>query len=1141
MKKLECLLLSASFLLFSCSKEEQPIVPDSPKIDISIADLSFPDEIGKAESFDITSNVPWKIALSDTRSVPGWLQVSPMSGEAGTVKVNVTVTEDNDSYDDRNAYIKIEAGTASKVFTVTQKKKDALILTQDKIEVDAGGGKFDIQLQTNNSYTVKIPEESAVWISRVNAAKTRALETKVEKFEVKEGTEDGRRQGMIVFESAGLKDTVHVFQAQKDVLILSENECYVSNEQAKVEIDIRANIEYDVLIPSDVTWIKQVMTRALRVDKLTLSVDANESYDGRSAQVVVKDKNSKLADTLTVVQSQVNALILGKKTMEGLSCCGDQFTVMVKSNVDFTYHISTEGASWLSVVQTRGLKENVIGFSATINNDFDRESEVFFEGEGGLKDTLYVKQEGAKTILMEFYNAAGGDNWTDNTNWGSDKPLSEWHGIHIDYRNQVYAITEYDKYDYLVGSIPNSIGKLKYLSSLNLSSSSLKINVEELINALADCKELSFLSLESRQNYGRVPASINNLSNLNILRLGGKISALAPEIGELSNLKALIIRDTPLATLPPEIGNLSKLESLDLYNNNITSLPEEIGNLSHLEDLSAFCNKLTTFPKGVFRLANLKYLSLEENEISGTLPDGNWSAMTNLKKCDLTHNKLVGPFPLSLMQSPIWADGMERFINQSGYTIYPPIEYAGLKNRTLYDSNNTPHKAYDLFAKGNYTIMMDYIDNLCGFDILGELSNLYERYKGKGLQVFMCHSNGGIEDMKNSISNANLEKFGNYHSGEDDIESYVKDYFWAANTIGLIVVDNAGRLLWNHTENITHISEYIQSLLGEPEKPYESTDFSMDGEVVTLQKATVGSGINLVVLGDGFIDKDMGLGGKYVTRAKEAMEHFFSVEPVKSFRNRFNVYCVKAVSLNEGVGSNQKTAFSVKFGDDTFISGDNDKCIQYALKVPSISREDNTTVITVINSSRYAGTCHMFGNNASVSYCPIVGFNAERFAQIIHHEAVGHGFGKLADEYAYSGTIPTDVKNGYITQQSTLGWWNNVDFTNDPNTIRWNSFLKNASYTGQVGIYEGGCTYQYGVWRSTQNSIMLDNTGVFNAPSRQAIYKWIMKLSGETYSMEKFLEYDAVNRTATTRALGTRKVAKDFVPLAPPVVVSKRK
>ena len=42
---------------------------------------------------------------------------------------------------------------------------------------------------------------------------------------------------------------------------------------------------------------------------------------------------------------------------------------------------------------------------------------------------------------------------------------------------------------------------------------------------------------------------------------------------------------------------------------------------------------------------------------------------------------------------------------------------------------------------------------------------------------------------------------------------------------------------------------------------YESKDYSKDGEVMTLQKATNGKGIDLVFMGDGYTDKDMAPGG----------------------------------------------------------------------------------------------------------------------------------------------------------------------------------------------------------------------------------------------------------------------------------------
>ncbi len=319
---------------------------------------------------------------------------------------------------------------------------------------------------------------------------------------------------------------------------------------------------------------------------------------------------------------------------------------------------------------------------------------------------------------------------------------------------------------------------------------------------------------------------------------------------------------------------------------------------------------------------------------------------------------------------------------------------------------------------------------------------------------------------------------------------------------------------------------------------YESEDYSKDGEVTVLQEKTVGNGITLVLMGDGFIDKDMGEGGKYEQRMRSAMEHFFSIEPYKSFRDRFNVYMVKAVSKNEGIGSGIETVFSTKYGDGTLVDGDDDLCLQYACKIPGIPASGyRVHIIVAVNDTKYAGTCYMYDNDMCVGYCPYTNGDDEQYAQIIHHEVGGHGFGKLSDEYWYSGTIPEEEKTNDINWATKYGFYRNVDYTNDPAQIKWKSLLENPDYSGLVGIYEGGSTYQFGVWRSTYTSIMVNNVGEFNAVSRMAIYRRIMEFSGEGYSEQKFLEYDVINRSKTKAPAMYEEIDKNFVPLAPPVFV----
>lgn len=249
---------------------------------------------------------------------------------------------------------------------------------------------------------------------------------------------------------------------------------------------------------------------------------------------------------------------------------------------------------------------------------------------------------------------------------------------------------------------------------------------------------------------------------------------------------------------------------------------------------------------------------------------------------------------------------------------------------------------------------------------------------------------------------------------------------------------------------------------------------------------------------------------------------------------------VKAVSKNEGIGSGIETVFSTEYGEGTHVGGNDKLCLQYACKVPGIPTSgDRVHIIVAVNDTKYAGTCYMYNNDMCVGYCPYTNGDDEQYAQIIHHEVGGHGFGKLADEYYYTenGTIPDEKKTYDINWATQYGFYRNVDYTNDPAQIKWKSLLENPDYSGLVGIYEGGSTYPFGVWRSTRTSIMVNNVGEFNAVSRQAIYRRIMEFSGEGYSEQKFLEYDVINRSKTKTPAMYEEIDKNFVPLAPPVFV----
>ena len=334
------------------------------------------------------------------------------------------------------------------------------------------------------------------------------------------------------------------------------------------------------------------------------------------------------------------------------------------------------------------------------------------------------------------------------------------------------------------------------------------------------------------------------------------------------------------------------------------------------------------------------------------------------------------------------------------------------------------------------------------------------------------------------------------------------------------------------------------------EEIYVSSDYSQDGAVKVVQQASVGNGIDIVFMGDAYSDRQIAA-GDYEADINKAMEMLFSEEPYKSFRDHFNVYIVKAVSATEGYGLGS-TAFSGYFGNGTEVGGDHNKVTTYAQKAISSSRMNEAVVIVMMNREYYAGTCYMYypsvtngyGNGLSISYFPL-GTDDQMLAGLICHEAGGHGFSKLADEYSYEsmGTIASDAVANHKAQQKDWGWWKNVDFTSDLSSIRWSHFLNDPRYQYDgLGAYEGGLTYWSGVWRPTENSIMRHNTGGFNAPSRESIYYRIHKLaygSSWTYDYEEFARYDAVNRVSSAAAAAERDnyVEKAYEPTPPPVII----
>ena len=311
-----------------------------------------------------------------------------------------------------------------------------------------------------------------------------------------------------------------------------------------------------------------------------------------------------------------------------------------------------------------------------------------------------------------------------------------------------------------------------------------------------------------------------------------------------------------------------------------------------------------------------------------------------------------------------------------------------------------------------------------------------------------------------------------------------------------------------------------------------SRTYYTNGQKVVLNQATAAGCsyyFNIVILGDGYQKKDLAVGGKFERSARSAMDSFFSIEPYKSFKDRFNVYMVAYESTDEGTdikssGVNKNTYFGsyCQGGGNTAAYVADTAPVINAVKAAAGSGDAQyyrSIAILLINTDENSGSTGYpfrdaksgFVNGYASFAIAVLAANSTGTNGLVKHEAGGHAFGRLADEYYTNGNTADSANKTDLSSWHAKGWYWNVNPSNSGNYYK---FTNSAYGSSEVSFIEGAWGYQYGIYRPTQGGMMQGSTGVFNAPSRHAIYHRIITETQGTgaYSWAKFLDYDQKNR-----------------------------
>lgn len=303
-----------------------------------------------------------------------------------------------------------------------------------------------------------------------------------------------------------------------------------------------------------------------------------------------------------------------------------------------------------------------------------------------------------------------------------------------------------------------------------------------------------------------------------------------------------------------------------------------------------------------------------------------------------------------------------------------------------------------------------------------------------------------------------------------------------------------------------------------------------EDEIITLQTAKRGKGINLVFLGDGFNAEDISK-GEYLKAMKEQVENFFGIEPYTTYRDYFNVYTAIAVSPESGIGAVNTivyTRFNTTFTGGVGLRCDYEDVFKYALQMPTVTKDNlnQSLIIITPNTTDYGGICQMWDDGSAIAFCPMSNYGYPLDTRgVIQHEAGGHGFGKLGDEYIYHNEFIdfcTCTCCGHVYEFNHAkgnGWYDNLSLTGKMHEVPWSHLIFHERYSEVVDVFEGGYMHNRGVFRSEQNSCMNNDIPYYSTISRESIVRRIKAYAGETYSFEDFVANDKLSAATASRSL----------------------
>lgn len=274
---------------------------------------------GGTIEIEVKANIDYEMEIAD--NAKGW--ITETKTRALTAYKHTLNISANEEVDNREGEIHFKSGDKIETVKIYQEGAGTvLVLSQKEYTVSDTGETISVDIRSNIEYSVQMPDVD--WIT--DEPNTRGMSSHTLRYTISPNEEYDSRTADIVFydKNSDLKETVKIVQVQKDAIILSQKEYEIAAAGETIEVKLSANIEFEINMPN-ADWIEHVNTRAMQEHTLYFKVAENKTEEKRSADIAVVSSDSKLSETIAIIQQGNYTAVTLKEAGTLKSALGDDY------------------------------------------------------------------------------------------------------------------------------------------------------------------------------------------------------------------------------------------------------------------------------------------------------------------------------------------------------------------------------------------------------------------------------------------------------------------------------------------------------------------------------------------------------------------------------------------------------------------------------------------------------------------------------------------------------------------------------------------------------------------------------------------------------------------------------------------------